>query len=109
MNKLILKPLIKKNDGRFCKIDFYCKYPYKTTMNREEIKEHLEDGWEIKIDMSAVGKSINYKSLKITEYDVYMRLLTTFEKRIKEGDTQFLNRIIRNGGFINYINKLEKK
>lgn len=39
----------------------------------------------------------------------YLSLLKTTEKDNPCKDVQLLNRIIRGGGFVEYINKLEKK
>lgn len=103
---LNVTPMIKKNGGNY-KVDLYVLSPFNDYMNREEIKSYLDEGYSININPVSI-KSMHRGKMKITEQDILLRLLRSFEDDTV-GDVALLTRIIRSGGFVEHIKSLEAK
>lgn len=103
---LNITPMIKKNGGNY-KVDLYILSPFNDYMNREEIKSYLDEGYSININPVSI-KSMYRDKMKITEQDILLRLLRSFEDDTV-GDVALLTRIIRSGGFVEHIKSLEAK
>lgn len=71
-------------------------------LTSEEVKDYIRDGYTVTLDQSRLKDT----ERNIREFDYYLDLIhatRNFESR----DTKFLNKIIREGGFVSYIKKLE--
>tara|TARA_R110000868_G_scaffold173530_1_gene409680 strand:+ start:1861 stop:2175 length:315 start_codon:yes stop_codon:yes gene_type:complete len=101
MKELTLKPRLKKS-GSTLKAVWYCK-EYCCDLGSEEVLDHIRQGIKFDFDFSYDGK---YKDLFNPE-KLLLNFAIQLERSKPERSVEFNNRIIRNGGLINYIKKLE--
>ena len=107
MNTLNIKPIIKKCGKRWLKFDFYASSPVSSYLNYGELWDYLRNGFDIKFNKPNKSNKIKY----FDETVVYISILKCVQNESLEPklSVNFLNRIIKNGGFIEYIKKLEQE
>lgn len=98
---IILKPRIKRT-GIGLKSTWYV-YPGGYDMPIKDFIQEKKEGSEFKFDLDYKGK---YKDIFNPSYLLF-NLSYQIELKIGKKDDDLLRRVFENGGFVNYIEKLE--
>lgn len=111
---VILKPYIKKKK-KAVKIENYVTNPFKGFATLSEIRGMINNYGDFELDLSSVenlkkhGASLQIKiaAKNFSVFNYLLRIILDAEKHSHYCDVIFLNRIIKNGGFVECIKKLE--
>ncbi len=105
--KVIIRPYFAKS-GNAIKTKYYCVEPCTAVISIREIWEHIDDGFELEMLPPQKGK--NYHKVSDDRKTINYHLLSIIEQREKtngKSDLETLTKIIRKGGFTEYIKELE--
>ena len=104
---VVYRPYFKKS-GATLKAENYITQPFAGHVSVKDISDLLYEGHDLKMDIKLDGKwNCDVAPEKLTDEYYLMRILEFREKEYGKATTGHLTRIIKNGGFTNYVEKLE--
>lgn len=108
--EIIYRPYYKKSGKSFKICDYFRIDGHGGFVQKYEVYDHIRRGYELVFDLEKVTEKKYYEHFKkhFSEQKYLFSIVET-QKEKEDKDVEFLNRIIRNGGFSQYAYYLEDR